>query len=955
MLLRWGRPLLLLLIATPCAGQLGQQQCGNADDDASYPPDPGGGCAKGYAYICPKGASKGRCNGQSPDSAGCCDECKAGQFQPSASVAAGTLCKPCPQGKYVHVVAAATCKGCPAGKFAPAGATTCSVCPAGKYALSAAATCTDCPAGQISANAGASTCTGCTAGQSSAAGTAACIPCTQGKYAPAAATCTDCPAGQISAQDGASTCTGCTAGQFSTAGATLCTACPADQYSGNAAGACQSWSCCPAGDAKSGASPSSDGTCAACPTGKWSATQMCENGPCGECDPGRYADQSGLLACKACPAGKYQNGAGDTACKLCAAGWYEDHIAQEICVPCAAGRFGSGGEDAQVADLCEACTPGQYAKDPGEPSCKTCPPGKHANAASAATGCEICPAGKFPNPGCTDCPAGKFSNAPGSGSCTPCPKGQYEPAPGGATKCQGCLPGTFGPNSGAMASNRCEECPLGKHAQDEGSVECESCQPGYFAATSSILCKQCAPGNFATQPERGSCLDCNAGQYQTQFAATSCLLCSALNCTAGTSRMGCGTDDAGTCQAPDGGGRSPVSLGVGIVFGVFLLLGLGFLKTRSSNGKPSFSKALRKSLLSDSSQEMNASWLRSAHENLLRDDIGAGAFSASSSSSSTDNVALISYSEIQLGPRIASGAQGIVYKGTYSGSPVAVKELISLLMMGGNARVALQELRREARMLTVLRHPNIVVFYGVAVRRDASMAGSIDSGAPVKGGGKRSSAEQERLDTLAQSRFYIVTELCAASLKELEIHEGTLRADLRLSGFLHALLAQIVAGMAYLHSNGVVHRDLKRANVLLTDGGVPKVCDFGLACVSEDSGSQAISMTAARGTPTHMAPELIASGRVAVSNKVDVYSFGCMAWSLWTGEEPFIDRNPELTQFALMSAIVEGARPDIPAACPAQFAELLRTCWDGDPSIRPTFVELAQQLEAPGGCGLNEA
>ena len=147
--------LLLLLVQQQCSAN--PRQCGDSeDDDASYRPDPGpdGGCPKGYAYVCP--ASRAKCSG--PDG-GCCDQCIAGQYQPSKDVRPGTACKACPGGKYTSVVRSSACKTCSSGQFSAASASLCTTCAAGTFAPAAeSASCDPCPSGKFVATPSATAC-----------------------------------------------------------------------------------------------------------------------------------------------------------------------------------------------------------------------------------------------------------------------------------------------------------------------------------------------------------------------------------------------------------------------------------------------------------------------------------------------------------------------------------------------------------------------------------------------------------------------------------------------------------------------------------------------------------------------------------------------------------------------------------------------------------------------------
>jgi serine/threonine protein kinase len=120
--------------------------------------------------------------------------------------------------------------------------------------------------------------------------------------------------------------------------------------------------------------------------------------------------------------------------------------------------------------------------------------------------------------------------------------------------------------------------------------------------------------------------------------------------------------------------------------------------------------------------------------------------------------------------------------------------------------------------------------------------------------------------------------------------------------------------MAYLHDRKVVHRDLKGRNVLLDETYVPKIADFGLSKLrrgwrggskttglkisrvdigdSDDGGADAtnnMSMTAQVGTPAWMAPELITTSRkTKASHKVDIFSFGVLAWECFSRQTPYV-------------------------------------------------------------------
>jgi tetratricopeptide (TPR) repeat protein len=186
------------------------------------------------------------------------------------------------------------------------------------------------------------------------------------------------------------------------------------------------------------------------------------------------------------------------------------------------------------------------------------------------------------------------------------------------------------------------------------------------------------------------------------------------------------------------------------------------------------------------------------------------------------------------------------------------------------------------------------------------------------------------------------------------VEGDSLRARLSRDGALPipdtvAILRDVAKALAYAHERGVVHRDIKPDNVLLT-GGSATVTDFGIAKAISASRNEGASGTltqlgTAIGTPTYMSPEQ-AAGDPETDHRTDIYAFGCMAYELLTGRPPFTDQNPRKLLAAQMSetpAAVRAARPETPPA----LADLVTRCLEKDPAARPQqSADLVRALES---------
>lgn len=187
-----------------------------------------------------------------------------------------------------------------------------------------------------------------------------------------------------------------------------------------------------------------------------------------------------------------------------------------------------------------------------------------------------------------------------------------------------------------------------------------------------------------------------------------------------------------------------------------------------------------------------------------------------------------------------------------------------------------------------------------------------------------------------------IAEMGAANVAEEELyHVCDLRV--RLGMALHAASA-----VAYLHSADLsssaaqraklVHRDIKSLNFLVTDDFTVKLADFGDSRLVAAADA---AMTSRRGTLRWAAPEVMqGQGEGQYSERVDIYSLGIVLWEMLTGEVPFA----ELSEFAVVSQVVAGARPKVPPGLPVALRRLLRAMWHRKPSRRPTAAQVCQLL-----------
>lgn len=147
---------------------------------------------------------------------------------------------------------------------------------------------------------------------------------------------------------------------------------------------------------------------------------------------------------------------------------------------------------------------------------------------------------------------------------------------------------------------------------------------------------------------------------------------------------------------------------------------------------------------------------------------------------------------------------------------------------------------------------------------------------------------------------------------------------------------QISNGVYYLHYKGIIHGDLKGANILLDtleDSADIKIADFGLAVEKDKSDGKL------RGTRAWMAPELITEQKS--SEKTDIYSLGTILWEIVTREHPFKGKNPD----EIIRKITRGGREKLPPDCPQALSQAIKLCWDHDPNKRPQARQIGEFFE----------
>lgn len=233
---------------------------------------------------------------------------------------------------------------------------------------------------------------------------------------------------------------------------------------------------------------------------------------------------------------------------------------------------------------------------------------------------------------------------------------------------------------------------------------------------------------------------------------------------------------------------------------------------------------------------------------------------------------------------IKSGGMGTVYRGKHilMDKTVAIKVLRPSLAVD---QAVVARFSREAKAVSRISHPNAVIV--------------TDFGEDEKG-----------------VVFLVMEYLDGRTLKDIIKSEGPMQLKRVVE-----IIRQVSGALDVAHSQGVIHRDLKSDNIMLsrTNGEWAKVLDFGIAKIQQPEGARDIEITAANlvvGTPQYMSPEQCAQS-APLDTRSDIYSLGIIVYEMLAGRVPFTGESPTVIMMKHVQdppPSILTARPDLPAA-----------------------------------------